>query len=199
MPGLKVKTAPTEEPVSLDEAKLHLRVDHTEEDTLIAQCIAAAARWAEDRAGVSLTTRVLQLALDAFPIPGDRGYPAILLPAPPIDEAEDVTVTYVDSAGANQTLSAADYVLDAFACPATLRPAYGKSWPTARAQPNAVTVEWTAGAAQADVDPRAKHAILMIVGDLYANREGVIIGTISKHIEHGAMDLLHQLWPGRLE
>ncbi len=198
MPGTKVITAPTEEAVSLAEAKLHLRVDHTDEDTLITQCIASAARWAVDVAGVSLTTRVLGLALDRFPLPGDREYPAIVLPFPPIDASEDVTITYVDGDGVSQTVAAADFVIDDYDAPASLRPAYGKSWPTARAQPNAVTVQWTAGRAQADVDPRAKSAILQIVGDLYLNREGVLIGTISKHVEHGAMDLLQQLWPGRL-
>ena len=61
-------TPPASEPVSLQEAKLFLRIDHDTEDTAISQMIKAAREVAEEIMNSSLITQRWQLTLqDALP------------------------------------------------------------------------------------------------------------------------------------
>ena len=61
---------PSAEPLSLAEAKLHLRVgaDITEDDGLIAALIVTARQQAEHRTGRALVSQQWRYAIDAFPV-----------------------------------------------------------------------------------------------------------------------------------
>jgi uncharacterized phiE125 gp8 family phage protein len=59
-------TPPATEPVSLAEAKLFLRVDNTDEDTLITELITVARRAAEEYIGKSLITQSWKIAYDEY-------------------------------------------------------------------------------------------------------------------------------------
>ena len=65
--SLQLVTPPTGEPVSLAEAKLHLRVDVDDDDALIGSIISAARQAAETLTGRQLITSRWKLVLDAFP------------------------------------------------------------------------------------------------------------------------------------
>ena len=66
---LQLVTPPAEEPVSLAEAKQHLRVDGGDDDLLIGSLITAARQAAETKTGRQLITARWKLVLDAFPGP----------------------------------------------------------------------------------------------------------------------------------
>ena len=152
-------TTPTE-PVTLAEAKLHLRVDDTAEDALITALISAARETCEDRIDGTIPVTGWRLTLDAFP-------DAIKLPRGPVASVE--SVKYLDADGMQQALSALDYLVDTVSTPGYIVPAYGKAWPETREQINAVEVEYTAGSA---TTPAALKAwMLLAIGDMYANRE----------------------------
>lgn len=152
-------TTPTE-PVTLAEAKLHLRETDTAEDALITALISAARETCEDRIEGTIPVTGWRLTLDSFP-------DAIKLPRGPIASVE--SVKYLDTAGVEQTLSSLDYLVDTASTQGYIVPAYGKEWPETRDQINAVTVEYTAGAATA---PHALKAwMLLAVGEMFANRE----------------------------
>jgi uncharacterized phiE125 gp8 family phage protein len=177
--AVKLITGPTDEPVSLDEAKAHLRAE-SDDDALIASLIATARQSVETITGRALMPQTWELALDEFPRRLGRSCPdahveAIDLPKPPIISLQ--SVKYVDTNGALQTLAEAAYQLDDYSEPARLLPAYGTSWPAARRQPNAVLIRFQAGYADAaSVPQQIKQWMLMRIGAMYENREEIIVG-----------------------
>jgi len=174
--SLELVTAPTVEPVSLQEAKDHLRVDNDVEDALIEALIAAARQHLDGRdgwLGRQLMTATWDLTLNDFPGPD-----FIRLPLPPIQSI--TSITYVDTAGASQTFEASKYSLSA---DKHWRPrvdlAHNESWPSTRNQRDAVTVRFIAGyGVQRDLPAPIRAAMLLMVGNLFENREEINIGNI---------------------
>lgn len=163
--------APAATPVSLDEAKAHLRVDGSDEDALITGLINAATAHLDGWSGVlgrALVTQTWSQTYDAFTNP-------LRLPMP---AASVTSVTYVDADGVTATVASDQYVLRADALGSLVEPAHGATWPTPRSQSGAVAVVFTCGTAAADVPAAIKAAILLMIGDLYASREAVVTGTI---------------------
>lgn len=159
--GIKVVTIATTEPVTLAEAKLHLRLDTSDEDSLITAQIKRAREECEHLLGRSIATRTMGLYLDDFP----DG--AILLPRGPVVSID--WLRYVDTAGALQTISSANYTIDDAQVEPWLLPAYGYEWPQSREQANAVNVQYVAGFASCPEVIRGW--ILMRIGSLYRFRE----------------------------
>lgn len=179
-----VTTPPSGEPITLAEAKAHLRVDADDdaEDALITSLITAARQHVEDVCERAILLQSWTLRLDAFPrvchpytLPAFRGDDRIFLPGGLVSEV--TSVKYKDVDGIEQTLDAGAYVANLPADPARIFPAYGAAWPTARQQREAVSVLYQVGYADAgDVPAALKAAMLLIVGDLYANREASVAG-----------------------
>lgn len=168
---LTLVTPPSSTPVTLAEAKAHLRVDGTADEALITALIDAATAHLDGYSGIlgrALVTQTWALTMDSLPGDGFK------LSLPPIQSV--TSITYVDSDGATQALASDQYVLSGD----HVRPAYGVTWPTPRDQADAVTVIFVVGYGDAaDVPGPIKAAMLLMIGDLYANREGQIVGTIS--------------------
>lgn len=166
--SLKRLTAPAVEPVTLAEAKAHIRVDTSTDDTLIAGYITTAREWTEDYLDRALVTQRLVMRLDTFPA-------EIELPRPPMvasGTATAVIITFVTGeAGGTATLSDSSYRVDRDSTPGIIRNLYGGTWPSHLIDKNSVSVTWFAGyGAAADVPQRVKSAILMAVHELYEKR-----------------------------
>jgi uncharacterized phiE125 gp8 family phage protein len=177
---LQLVTPPAGEPISLAEAKLHLRVDGGDDDLLIGSLITAARQAAETLTGRQLMTARWKLVLDAFPGPSlmqaasgaSFSLPAhaILLAKCPVQSV--VSIEYLDMNGATQVMPASEYVLDAACEPARLTPVFGKTWPPTLPQIGAVTVTFDAGYGAASAVPEGlKSWIKLRVGSLYGHRE----------------------------
>lgn len=158
--------APGVEPVTLAEARAHLRVTATDEDWLIQAHIIAARRRAESLTHRRLVTQTWDWFLDRFPCWEMEV---------PFGQLQSVTsVKYLDTAGVEQTLAGTEYLVDAKSDPGRITPAYGKVWPTTRAQMNAVTIRFVCGYGLADRVPwEIRAAILLMVGHLFEHREDV--------------------------
>jgi len=181
--GLKLVTAPAEEPVSLALAKAHLRVTASEEDALIQSLIIAARDQAETFTRRRFITQTWDLVLDCFP------WWRLELPNAPLQSVS--SITYIDTAGGSQTLDAAKYLVDAKTDPGRLEPAYGEVWPTTRLQMNAVTVRFVCGYGLAAAVPQPiKHAMLLLIGHLYQNREAIVVGELPQELPLGVQSLL---------
>lgn len=195
MTSLKLITAPTTEPVSLAEAKLHLRVDGTADDALITALITAARLAVENFSRRALITQAWILSMDRFP-----GADAILLPRPPLQNGTGtaVEITYKLADGTEQTYSAANYVVDTVSEPGRIRLVSTATWPGDELYPlSAVTISFTAGyGAAEDVPQIYKQAMLLLIGHWYENREQVTTtGAVPQEIPMGVEYLL---WPERV-
>ncbi len=186
-------------PVSVAEAKEHLRiVDMTTDDDYIGVLIDTATAWCEDYCDRTFAHKHYTVAFDDFPSL------RIALPRPPVQLASvatnaTVTISYVDQGGTTQTLTWAQsgtqqFRLDRDHVPALLYPLYLENWPNVRLDDKAVQVTYLAGyGGAANVPTPAKHAIKMLVGHWYANRESVLTGSISKELEFAVSALLANL------
>lgn len=167
--SLKLITAPTAEPITLEQAKAHLRVEISDDDALISALIAAAREAAEAKTQRSLMMQTWELALPKFPCGPDNGIRLLKAPLSGL-----VSITYVDADGDTQIMAEADYQLDEHSEPARLTPAYGKAWPATRDQANAVVIRYEAGYPDAATVPaQIKTWMLLRIGMLYENRESV--------------------------
>ena len=169
MVSIVVVTAPTEEPVSVDEATYHCRIDDYnqtpyEESVQIKTLIAAARQHAESQLNRKLITQTLEAYYDAFPVE---------FVLPPLQSVS--YIKYVDENGTEQTLAADKYVVNSTSKPARITESYGNTWPTIRSQQNAVSVRFVAGYGAASAVPQCiKNWILMRVKTLYDGRDQLI-------------------------
>ena len=195
--------APTVWPVTLAEAKAHMRVDIGDEDTLIEALIVAATKHCENLTGRQFMLATWRLSLDRFPcgVFNDQSSPAIegndiILPRPNLLAVS--SIKYDDADGTEQTMDAADYRVGTDERPGRISLAYDAEWPTTRSQSNAVRVLYTAGysasataaTAQAAVPQNVKQAILLLVAQWFENRETQAIGTIATTLAFTIENLL---------
>jgi len=196
-----VATAPATEPLTVAEAKAHLRLEHDADDAIVSRILTAAREDAEAFLNQTLVTTTYDVYWDHFPGQGadqrtGPGYDEVDRYALEVPRSPLVSVTHLKyneaSAGTLTTLTVTtDYTVDAASNPGRIVPAFGASWPTARAIPNAVTARVVCGYGAAAAVPSAiKSAILLIVGALYENREEFITGTIATRIPTSAESLL---------
>jgi hypothetical protein len=193
--NLTVVSVSSTEPVTTQEVGDWLRVDSDQEDDTLSLLITTARQSLELWTRRAIVPTTFRLGLDRFPwgrasarcesdwMVGDgRGSDysdrtllhrrEIRLPRPPLVAVS--SITYVDTAGATQTLDASAYQVDAADEPARIVPAYATFWPTARHQPNAVQVTYTAGyATPAAVPATIRTAMRLLIGGWYENRESV--------------------------
>lgn len=165
--------APTEEPVTLDQAKRHLRVDHNLDDELITAQIQEGREYAESVLLRSLMSQTWELCLDAWP---QTHY--IELPRPPLQEVD--TFLYVDSEGVEHELDLSDYIVDTRSTPGRLVLPYGGSWPSATLSPdNPIQITYVAGySSSAAIPGSIKRGILCKVAELYAERGEPVVGSV---------------------
>lgn len=190
MYGLTVLTPPAAEPVSLETAKVHLRVDHDEEDALIAGWIAAAREMTELHTGKRWVTQTLRLTLGAWPC-GE-----IRLPVEPV--ASVGSVSYFDQAGAGQEIGDFQTWLDH--SPPLVCPAPQGYWPALQVGRLApIAIEFTAGGNVNAVPEAVKTAILLTLGYWDQNRGDGTEGSSDPRalgLSPGAVRLLNLHWTG---
>lgn len=197
---LKQTAQPSAEPITLAEAKAHIRVDTSDDDVLIASLISRARGYCEDQMRRQIMPATWRLTLDDFPRGRGRS-PAIdgddiILPRPPL--AIVSAINYLNESGVDTTLSASSYVVSIDDEPGRISLAYGAVWPTTYDQLGAVRISYLAGYYESAIEtanipaiPKPIiQAILMLVGSWYESREATLVGTVSKEIEFAVSSLL---------
>ena len=192
---LTLVTAPTIEPVTIAEAKAHLRLDSDDDDAAVTMRLQAAREFAEAHTARALMSQTWDWTLDTFP----ACEPWALPKAPLLSVT---SISYVDTDGTTQAWNSANYSVLAPSGPrpepGTVALVYGSVYPTVRAQPNAVTVRFAAGysssatasTARAAVPAAVKIAIHEVLAATYKHREQTITGTIIAEVPLSAQRLL---------
>lgn len=150
----KIVRSPVGEPVSLAEAKLHLRVTDNSQDALISSLISSARIACEMITRQQLLHARWKLVLDRFPMAGIGtplpfandvnvpGYATFLPHAPLVDI---VSINYLDMNGSMQVCDPAIYCVNDAMMPAIVACAFGQIWPIPLPQIGAVSFTYNAG------------------------------------------------------
>lgn len=181
--SLVLLSGPAAEPVTLAEAKAHLRVDTAADDALISSLIVTSRLHIEAALGLALIAQSWSLRLNEWPLHG-----AVVLPLRPVTAVTAVKVT--DAAGAPITLAASLYLLDRASIPSRLLPT--DSWVAPGVAANGIAIDFTAGygAVAADVPQPIRQALLLLVAHWYENREPVRAGDHAAPVPLTVNDLL---------
>jgi uncharacterized phiE125 gp8 family phage protein len=185
-----IVTQPTEFPVTLDEAKDHLRITDTDNDARIRSLITTATNYVELYIGRVFITQTWDMWLDEF-------QSVIPIIKPPLQSV--TSISYVDTSGDTQTISSSPittYDVDTDSIPGRVFLAYNESWPNTRAIKKAVKIRFIAGYGTAeDVPEPIKQAILLMISHWYEIREPIIFG-IPQIVPYSVESLMSQyrLW-----
>lgn len=182
--ALVMTSGPSLEPITVAEAKAHLRLDDTTQDTLIASLILTSRLHIEAALGLSLIQQSWRLTLNtgtgSSPLPQ-----AIRLPLHPVSALTSVKSTSAD--GTITTLAATATTLDP-GPPAHIIATAG-AWPIG----DNLTVLFSTGfgAAATDVPAPIRQALLLLVAHWYEHRDPIEIGCSDTAIPHAVSSLLH--------
>ena len=186
MSGFKVITPPSD-PVTLAEARLHLRVTDTSEDALITSLITASRVYCEHYTKRAIGSQTLELALEEFPSDDE-----IELPMSPVTAI--TYIKYIALDGTLTTLSPSAYSLDDYGHISRVLLPYNTYWPLTQDVDNAVFIRYVAGAATTPAPVLA--AMKLLIGNLYENRESVVIGQTAIELPMSVKSLLdtYRIW-----
>jgi len=174
---LKVLAQPTEI-ITVSEAAEFIRAEFSQaEASLIETLITSARQWCEEYLDRAIGLQGLELRLAGFPV---RQGPIVLR----CPLASVTSVVYKDKDGAEQTLDPAEYVVSDSE-PATIRPV--GEWPVTHGSDDSVVVTYEAGYMSGspmttqELPKTLRTAMLMLVADMYANREAQVERPLSEN------------------
>lgn len=184
--ALKLATPPSTDPVTLAEAKAHLNVNFTDDDALIADYIRSAHMAIVYNNGHALSPTSWDLVYDGWPT-GNTPEGFIQLPIGPVISVDGVY--YVDPTTEMETLLAnSEYEVDTYGFLGGIQPV-SAGWPAVFSTINAVRIRFTAGypdfgsPLESGVPAGLKHAVLLLVRDMYDFRSATIAGVLTKRTE----------------
>ncbi len=181
--SLTMTGAPALEPVSLAEAKAHLRVDAATEDTFIASLITTSRLQVEAILGLALIQQSWTWRFDAWP----RN--AVELPMRPLIGVASVRIQNSDLSFT--TVTAANYILDPQGPPPRLVPV-NTGFPKPGVAALGIEIQFSAGfgVAATDVPAPLRQAILLLTAHWYENREPVIAGATAATFPDAVIGLI---------
>lgn len=183
--SLVMTSPPAAEPVTVADAKAHLRIDGSDEDVLIASLLLTSRLHIETALSLALITQSWTLRLDGWPCRRD-----IELPLAPLRAVDEVRVK--NASGTAVVVPPESYLVDLAARPARL--IWNNVTPPAPQVPaNGIEIDLTAGfgASGDSVPAPLKHAILMLMAHWYEHRDPQEIGGDGARIPAAVGELIN--------
>ncbi len=182
--ALVMTSGPASEPVTVADAKAHMRIDGTVEDVLIASLIVTSRLHVESALDLALINQSWTLILDRWP-----AGPEVEIPLAPLLAV--IAVKVKNSAGVSSAVPPTSYLVDLASKPPRI------VWNNAaRPDPGVpaggIEIEFTAGfgASAATVPAPLKHAVLMLTSHWYEHRDANEIGSSAARIPDAVSDLI---------
>jgi len=157
--------------VSLAEAKSHLRVLHDDDNDYIDALVAVGTGLVDGVdgwLGRAIVEQTWEASFDRFPCSDTDGHAGkLFIPLAPLISIE--TVKYDGSDGIERDVESYRAYGVGSTQPGYILPAVATSWPISIREPETIRVTFKAG--YNDVPAGIKHAILLMIGHWYENRE----------------------------
>ena len=167
MANLELVTAPSTTPVTTAEAKDWLRVDISDDDTLIDSLIENATDQVQIVTGRQLVTATYDYFAESWEL-NNKGCVEI-----PLGNVASITsIKYKDTDEVLQTWDSSKYEVNFKTQIVQIRPISTENFPSLGDEFNPVEIRFTAGYGAASAVPdRLKTSIYMMVADAYEHRE----------------------------
>lgn len=167
----KLVNVPTQEPVTIDTVKGHLRIDVDDDNALLERYLKAARRSLENELHHAFFTQTWDYALDEPPCYSA----AILLPRAPVQSV--TSVTSYDTSNTPTVFSSSSYFVDTVGQPGRVALNTGFTWPAPSnglRDTNAIIVRYVCGYTAPELVPEDLVAALLLwTAGLYQRREPV--------------------------
>jgi uncharacterized phiE125 gp8 family phage protein len=178
-PQYSLTLAPDTEPVNIDQASEHLRVDSSDDLALIESLIAVAREYVDSVTGRVSSVSGWRLTASAWAdLFGSSQTDVFSLHRTPLVSVESISY-YAPDAATLTVLSASNYRAITTTEPGLIQ-IHG-DLPDLDDRPDAIQIEFTAGYSDPSLAPAVlRHAIKMVVSHLYENRLPVAFASCSE-------------------
>ncbi len=178
--------SPSTTPISVAEAKQHLRIDHDGDDNYIATLIAVATANVEEFLRKAMIQQTRREDVHEFPAA------QFVLELPPLQSVTSLEYTATD--GSTATVGSTVYDVDVVNIPGRVILGKDQTWPTPiESQHDAVRLTYVTGYATASsaVPPTYQHALKLLIERYYEYRGDFAVGAITTvNMPHGVQALL---------
>jgi len=192
--ALELIDAPATTPITLAEVKAQLRVEHTDDDTLLTRLITVAVAYTDvmGALGHAMISQKWGQWVTSTP---PQSVKLILGPVIQVN-----AVKYYDTDGDLQTDTLSNYQVTGTSFASYVEPAEGFDWPVTQDRADAIRIEYTIGYGEAttDIPDTLRHALMLLVGHWYDNRENTAMDELS-NIPYGfdmLVDMHRRCWYG---
>jgi uncharacterized phiE125 gp8 family phage protein len=165
--ALEIVDAPATKPITLAEVKAQLRVEHSDDDVIIQRLIDVVVAYTDVRGALGQAMITQKWAQWMGPNPTQK----VALVLGPVQSV--TAIKYYDVDGVLQTDTLANYQTFGTDFTSTVGPKDGFAWPATQNRSDAIRIEYEIGFgdAIADVPQSIRHALMLLVGHWYDNRE----------------------------
>jgi len=184
--SLELVDAPLITPITIEEVKAQLRVEHDDDDTILTRLIDVAVTYTDVRGalGQAMITQKWAQWINANP---PQNVSLILGPV------QDVTaIKYYDTDGVLQTDDINNYQVFGTDFATVISPKDSFTWPVSQQRSDAIKIEYEIGYGDeiTSVPQTIRHALMLLIGHWYDNREQTGVDELS-NIPFGYEEMLN--------